>query len=272
MSAEQFYTEETAGPQGWEGRTSGSLQSSRPASGWAAHARLRSQSCEWCVLFAGVWGGRAHEEEGWGRPGRGGRAGLRGGRREEVAAAAARGGECWVGAGGRQRLRRRRRRGLGSSGRRHLRLPGAGAHAGGRLKQREARVRAPRVGGQSVSAEPASGCRASPEPGRPARPQGGKMPRVVPDQRSKFENEEFFRKLSRECEVRQTGGAEAAARPEWARAEKVWVARPQRGNLARAAACPQTLLVLICAARGGRARRRRSRIWLLISGRLCLAD
>ncbi|KAF3854467.1 hypothetical protein F7725_022522 [Dissostichus mawsoni] len=27
------------------------------------------------------------------------------------------------------------------------------------------------------------------------------MPRVVPDQRSKFENEEFFRKLSRECEV-----------------------------------------------------------------------
>lgn len=45
------------------------------------------------------------------------------------------------------------------------------------------------------------------------------MPRVVPDQRSKFENEEFFRKLSRECEVRRTGGAEAAARPEWARAE-----------------------------------------------------
>lgn len=39
-------------------------------------------------------------------------------------------------------------------------------------------------------------------------PVGGeKMPRVVPDQRSKFENEEFFRKLSRECEVRGgTGG------------------------------------------------------------------
>ena len=154
---------------------------------------------------------------------------MRGGRREEVAAAAARGGECWVGAGGRQRLRRRRR-GLGSSGRRHLRLPGAGAHAGGRLKQREARVRAPRVGGQSVSAEPASGCRASPEPGRPARPQGGKMPRVVPDQRSKFENEEFFRKLSRECEVRQTGGAEAAARPEWARAEKSLGGAPAEGQ------------------------------------------
>lgn len=31
-----------------------------------------------------------------------------------------------------------------------------------------------------------------------------KMPRVVPDQRSKFENEEFFRKLSRECEVSET--------------------------------------------------------------------
>jgi hypothetical protein len=31
------------------------------------------------------------------------------------------------------------------------------------------------------------------------------MPRVVPDQRSKFENEEFFRKLSRECEVRRLG-------------------------------------------------------------------
>uniref|UniRef100_A0A8C9T872 Core-binding factor subunit beta n=1 Tax=Scleropages formosus TaxID=113540 RepID=A0A8C9T872_SCLFO len=31
------------------------------------------------------------------------------------------------------------------------------------------------------------------------------MPRVVPDQRSKFENEEFFRKLSRECEIRYTG-------------------------------------------------------------------
>lgn len=31
----------------------------------------------------------------------------------------------------------------------------------------------------------------------------GTMPRVVPDQRSKFENEEFFRKLSRECEVRR---------------------------------------------------------------------
>uniref|UniRef100_A0A8C6NVV4 Core-binding factor subunit beta n=1 Tax=Nothobranchius furzeri TaxID=105023 RepID=A0A8C6NVV4_NOTFU len=31
------------------------------------------------------------------------------------------------------------------------------------------------------------------------------MPRVVPDQRNKFENEEFFRKLSRECEIKYTG-------------------------------------------------------------------
>ncbi|KAM7147064.1 core-binding factor subunit beta isoform 3-T4 [Macrochelys suwanniensis] len=34
---------------------------------------------------------------------------------------------------------------------------------------------------------------------------GPTMPRVVPDQRSKFENEEFFRKLSRECEIKYTG-------------------------------------------------------------------
>ncbi|XP_076964587.1 core-binding factor subunit beta isoform X3 [Callospermophilus lateralis] len=31
------------------------------------------------------------------------------------------------------------------------------------------------------------------------------MPRVVPDQRSMFGNEEFFRKLSRECEIKYTG-------------------------------------------------------------------
>lgn len=192
-----------------------------------------------------------------------------------AAAAAAGGGECWFRAGGRQRLRRRRR-GLGSSRRRHLRLLGAGAHAGGRLKQREARDRAPRVGGQSVSAKPASGCRASPEPGRPARPQGGKMPRVVPDQRSKFENEEFFRKLSRECEVRQAGGAEAAARPEWARAEKsLGGAAP--GSPAERQSRPGSRLPTDCACpylrRAGRAgAQAASRIWLLISGRLCLAD
>ncbi|KAK2092232.1 hypothetical protein P7K49_028760 [Saguinus oedipus] len=34
---------------------------------------------------------------------------------------------------------------------------------------------------------------------------GGKMPSVVPDQRSKFEDEEFFRKLSRRCEINYTG-------------------------------------------------------------------
>ncbi|NXR09174.1 PEBB factor, partial [Semnornis frantzii] len=37
------------------------------------------------------------------------------------------------------------------------------------------------------------------------------MPRVVPDQRSKFENEEFFRKLSRECEVRRRRGRPTAS-------------------------------------------------------------
>ncbi|XP_076964309.1 core-binding factor subunit beta-like isoform X3 [Callospermophilus lateralis] len=31
------------------------------------------------------------------------------------------------------------------------------------------------------------------------------MPRIVPDQRSKFKNEEFFRKLSHECEIKYTG-------------------------------------------------------------------
>lgn len=41
-------------------------------------------------------------------------------------------------------------------------------------------------------------------PGGKARKRE-KMPRVVPDQRSKFENEEFFRKLSRECEIKYTG-------------------------------------------------------------------
>ncbi|KAK0162759.1 hypothetical protein PV327_006510 [Microctonus hyperodae] len=32
-----------------------------------------------------------------------------------------------------------------------------------------------------------------------------KMPRVVPDQKAKFESDELFRRLSRECEVRYTG-------------------------------------------------------------------
>ncbi|XP_066288446.1 core-binding factor subunit beta-like isoform X2 [Branchiostoma lanceolatum] len=31
------------------------------------------------------------------------------------------------------------------------------------------------------------------------------MPRVVPDQKAKFENDEFFRKLGRECEIKYTG-------------------------------------------------------------------
>ncbi|XP_031625485.1 protein big brother [Contarinia nasturtii] len=32
-----------------------------------------------------------------------------------------------------------------------------------------------------------------------------KMPRVVPEQKSKFESDELFRRLSRECEIRYTG-------------------------------------------------------------------
>ena len=36
----------------------------------------------------------------------------------------------------------------------------------------------------------------------------GKMPRVVPDQREKFENDELFRKLSRESEVSSHPGRE----------------------------------------------------------------
>lgn len=38
-----------------------------------------------------------------------------------------------------------------------------------------------------------------------------KMPRVVPDQRSKFDSDELFRRLSRESEVRYTGYRERAA-------------------------------------------------------------
>lgn len=106
------------------------------------------------------------------------------------------------------------------------------------------------------------------------------MPRVVPDQRSKFENEEFFRKLSRECEVRRAGGAEAAAHPEWARAEKsLGGAAPgvPRRRARRRAISPGSRLPADSACpyrrRAGRAGARAApRIWLLISGRLCLAD
>lgn len=47
-----------------------------------------------------------------------------------------------------------------------------------------------------------------------------KMPRVVPDQRSKFENEEFFRKLSRECEVSLRRSAEIQRERRLVRGEK----------------------------------------------------
>ena len=66
------------------------------------------------------------------------------------------------------------------------------------------------------------------------------MPRVVPDQRSKFENEEFFRKLSRECEVRQAGGRRGGrgAPRVGPGGEKFGLRGPRRSNLARAAVCP----------------------------------
>lgn len=44
------------------------------------------------------------------------------------------------------------------------------------------------------------------------------MPRVVPDQKSKFDNEEFFRKLSRECEVGWSGSEGRAT--EWRSRDK----------------------------------------------------
>ena len=70
------------------------------------------------------------------------------------------------------------------------------------LRRRAARLSRCSVSGDLLSSR---GRRQGGERGRPARPEGGKMPRVVPDQRSKFENEEFFRKLSRECEIKYTG-------------------------------------------------------------------
>lgn len=131
-----------------------------------------------------------------------------------AAAAAAGGGESWVCAGGRQRLRRRRR---GSGGGGGTQTPRSGSPRG-RAPETKRSGSSGAAGGRSVSrsapSRPAA-VRANPPPprARPAgtAPQGEKMPRVVPDQRSKFENEEFFRKLSRECEVRRTGGGQARA-------------------------------------------------------------
>lgn len=192
---------------------------------------------------------------------------------------------CEVGGERKWRQRRRRRPGAASAGPRGRQataeaIAAAAAWAGleraatpqsprsgsprGRAPETKGRESQGAAGGRSVGQRGAGQpvARGSPYPGRLARPQGGKMPRVVPDQRSKFENEEFFRKLSRECEVRQAGGTEAAACPEWAWVEKSLggipgnpgPARPRRGNLARAAICPQTLLVLIGAGwDGGRA-------------------
>lgn len=187
-----------------------------------------------------------------------------------MAAAAAGGGECWVRAGGRQRLRAAATACVGLQRAAAPQTPRSGSPRGRAPEtkrsdsQGAAGVRpvGQRGAGQRVPAN-------VPEPGRPARPEGGKMPRVVPDQRSKFENEEFFRKLSRECEVRRAGGAEAAARPrEWARAEKSLGGaappgaprRRARGGAISPGEPParRLCLPLIGAARGGgRARGRR---------------
>lgn len=76
---------------------------------------------------------------------------------------------------------------------------GTGGGQGGR------RRRGLTKGEASAGAGTARGGREGGREGRRAAGGGGPttMPRVVPDQRSKFENEEFFRKLSRECEVRR---------------------------------------------------------------------
>lgn len=76
---------------------------------------------------------------------------------------------------------------------------GTGGGKGGR------RRRGLTKGEASAGAGTARGGREGGREGRRAAGGGGPttMPRVVPDQRSKFENEEFFRKLSRECEVRR---------------------------------------------------------------------
>lgn len=113
----------------------------------------------------------------------------------------------------------RRQRGLGSSRRPHLKPPRSGS-PGGRAPETK-RSGSPDAAGGRSSPVSSTARQRVPALARSAAGRrglkGGKMPRVVPDQRSKFENEEFFRKLSRECEVRRVGGAEASARPEWAR-------------------------------------------------------
>uniref|UniRef100_A0A7N4V2R7 Core-binding factor subunit beta n=2 Tax=Dasyuridae TaxID=9277 RepID=A0A7N4V2R7_SARHA len=88
------------------------------------------------------------------------------------------------------RGRDRGRPGSARSGRRHSGSPTPGSE----LRQAARR----RAGARLVPS-------AAPLPPLTGPPRGEKMPRVVPDQKSKFENEEFFRKLSRECEIKYTG-------------------------------------------------------------------
>lgn len=88
---------------------------------------------------------------------------------------------------------------------------GTGGGKGGR------RRRGLTKGEASAGAGTARGGREGGREGRRAAGGGGPttMPRVVPDQRSKFENEEFFRKLSRECEVRRRGSPFSPSLPPW---------------------------------------------------------
>lgn len=84
------------------------------------------------------------------------------------------------------------------------------------------------------------------------------MPRVVPDQRSKFENEEFFRKLSRECEVRRRRCPPSSPRTATTHIppQPPPPSRPPRGKFPRAAEGPAEPRASPQPRRGSRARRR----------------
>ena len=180
---------------------------------------------------------------------------MRGGRREEVAAAAAvRGLRSCVCAGARKRLKRRRRlrRGLGSSRRpHHLRLPGVGAHASGRLKQRAAGVRTPRVGGQLVSAEPAK--RVSTLARSPAGRRGLRAGRCRGSCRP--EKQVGERRVLQEAEPRVGGEAGAwrggLGAPRLGPGVEQFGRRGRGGQCRLAAFCPQALPALIRARGAG---------------------
>ncbi|KAF7275538.1 hypothetical protein GWI33_011618 [Rhynchophorus ferrugineus] len=68
-----------------------------------------------------------------------------------------------------------------------------------------------------------------------------KMPRVVPDQKSKFESDELFRRLSRESEVRYTGHRD---RPQEERVKR-FLAACQEGHTEIAFSATGTNLQLV---------------------------